>query len=72
MVLHGEIWNARKDVRAHLHTHDISMVLDGAGELCAILVFSDITRLGRGRVLSGILAFHDALTDLPNRNVMMD
>jgi len=70
---HGEIWNRRKDGELYLQRMTISMVLGDNGEPSRyVSVFSDITALSRKDEYIKHLAFHDALTDLPNRTLLMD
>ncbi|MFP3977563.1 diguanylate cyclase domain-containing protein [Marinobacter sp. KMM 10035] len=70
---HGEIWNRRKDGELYLQRMTISMVPDESGEpVRYVSVFSDITTLWRKDEHIKHLAFHDALTDLPNRTLLMD
>lgn len=70
---HGEIWNRRKDGDLYLQRMTISMVPDVDGEpVRYVSVFSDITALWRKDEHIKHLAFHDALTDLPNRTLLMD
>ncbi|MCJ7765861.1 MAG: diguanylate cyclase, partial [Thiovulaceae bacterium] len=69
----GEIWNRRKDGDLYLERMTISMVRDADGEpVRYVSVFSDITALWRKDEHIKHLAFHDALTDLPNRTLLMD
>jgi len=70
---HGEIWNRRKDGELYLQRMTISMVPDDSGiPERYVSVFSDITALWRKDEHIKHLAFHDALTDLPNRTLLMD
>ena len=69
----GEIWNRRKDGDLYLERMTISMVRDVDGEpVRYVSVFSDITALWRKDEHIKHLAFHDALTDLPNRTLVTD
>lgn len=69
----GEIWNRRKDGDLYLQQMTISMVRDADGELMRyVSVFNDVTALWRKDEHLKHLAFHDALTDLPNRTLLMD
>jgi diguanylate cyclase (GGDEF)-like protein/PAS domain S-box-containing protein len=69
----GEIWNRRKDGDLYLERMTISMVRDLEGEpVRYVSVFNDITALRRKDEHLKHLAFHDALTDLPNRTLLMD
>ena len=70
---HGEIWNRRKDGTLYLQRMHISMVRNDEGEAVRyVSVFSDITEFRRKDEQIKHLAFHDALTDLPNRTLLMD
>jgi diguanylate cyclase (GGDEF)-like protein len=69
----GEIWNRRKDGELYLQRMTVSMVPDENGKpMRYVSVFSDITALWRKDEYIKHLAFHDALTDLPNRTLLMD
>jgi diguanylate cyclase (GGDEF)-like protein/PAS domain S-box-containing protein len=69
----GEIWNRRKNGALYLERMTISMVRDVDGEpIRYVSVFSDITAFWRKDEHIKHLAFHDALTDLPNRILLMD
>nr|WP_320136481.1 diguanylate cyclase [uncultured Amphritea sp.] len=69
----GEIWNRRKDGDLYLERMTISMVRDVDGEpVRYVSVFNDITALRRKDEHIRHLAFHDGLTDLPNRTLLMD
>jgi two-component system CheB/CheR fusion protein len=70
---HGEVWNRRKDGELYLQRMTISMVPDEAGEpMRYVSVFSDITALWHKDQHIRHLAFHDGLTNLPNRTLLMD
>lgn len=69
----GEVWNRRKDGGLYLERMTISMVQDVDGDpIRYVSVFSDITALWRKDEYIKHLAFHDALTDLPNRTLLID
>ncbi len=69
----GEIWNRRKNGAFYLERMSISIVRDVDGEpIRYVSVFSDITAFWRKDEHIKHLAFHDALTDLPNRTLLMD
>lgn len=70
---YGEIWNRRKDGDLFLERLTISMVRDEKGRpLRYVSVFSDITDLWHKDEHLKHLAFYDALTDLPNRTLLME
>ncbi|MGB5446351.1 MAG: diguanylate cyclase [Psychromonas sp.] len=70
---YGEIWNRRKNGDIFLARLTISMVRDEKGRpLRYISVFSDITDLWHKDEHLKHLAFYDALTDLPNRTLLME
>lgn len=69
----GEIWNRRKSGDLYLERMTVSMVDDADGKSVRyVSVFSDITDLWHKDEHIKHLAFHDALTDLPNRTLMME
>lgn len=69
----GDIWNRRKNGDVFLERITISMIRNADGEPARyVSVFSDITDLWRKDETLRHLAFHDALTDLPNRFLLME
>ena len=69
----GDIWNRRKDGEIYLERITISMIRDPAGKpIRYVSVFNDITDLWRKDEYLKHLAFHDALTDLPNRSLLIE
>ena len=69
----GEIWNRRKDGGLYLERMAIRVVYGMDGEpVRYVSVFSDITDLWHKDEHIKHLAFHDALTDLPNRTLLME
>ncbi len=69
----GEIWNRRKSGEAYLEWLTINRIDDDAGRpVHYASVFHDITESRRKDERIQHLAFHDALTGLPNRALLMD
>ncbi|EME68650.1 diguanylate cyclase [Paramagnetospirillum caucaseum] len=69
----GELWNRRKDGEAFLVWQTVSAILDSAGKtLRYVALFSDVTDVRRDDQRIRHIAFHDALTDLPNRILLRD
>ncbi len=69
----GEIWNRRKDGEVYLEWLTITKIRSSIGEpVQYVSVFNDITKSRYNDEKIKHLAFHDALTDLPNRSLLMD
>ena len=69
----GEIWNRRKDGEVYPEWLHINAIRGEDGEIHYFVgVFSDTTRQLELRQRLQYLAYHDALTGLPNRQLFMD
>jgi diguanylate cyclase (GGDEF)-like protein/PAS domain S-box-containing protein len=69
----GDIWNRRKNGEIFPERITITRINDSAGApIRYVSVFSDITDLWREDEYIKHLAFHDALTDLPNRALLIE
>jgi diguanylate cyclase (GGDEF)-like protein/PAS domain S-box-containing protein len=69
----GEMWLRRQDGELKLVWVNISVVKNAAGRIVNyVLVFSDITAIKDAEERLNYLAYHDALTDLPNRSLLAD
>lgn len=69
----GEIWNRRKNGNAYLQWTTINHVLPQYDEPdCYVAVFTDATELWSKNERIAHLAYHDHLTDLPNRTLLLD
>jgi diguanylate cyclase (GGDEF)-like protein/PAS domain S-box-containing protein len=69
----GELWNRRKSGEIFLEHQTIRMIRNADNEgVRYVSVFSDFTEAWRKNERIRHLAFHDHLTDLPNRSVLID
>jgi len=69
----GEIWNRRKNGELYPEFLHINAIRDEEGEVLHYAgVFSDASRHRELRDQIDRLAYHDALTDLPNRKLFLD
>lgn len=69
----GEIWTRRKNAHLCPELVSISAVLDAFGSLTHyVAIFTDITELKESQQRLEHLAYHDALTGLPNRALLGD
>jgi diguanylate cyclase (GGDEF)-like protein/PAS domain S-box-containing protein len=69
----GEIWDKRKNGEPYPKWLNISAVKDAEERITNYIgVFSDITERKRVEAHIEFLAYHDALTELPNRLLAMD
>ncbi|HZX30234.1 MAG TPA: diguanylate cyclase, partial [Rhodocyclaceae bacterium] len=69
----GDIWNRRKDGELYVQHTRISAVRDAEGRISHFVgMASDITDLKEEQTHLEKMAFHDPLTDLPNRILLAD
>ncbi|MBC9071500.1 EAL domain-containing protein [Thauera sp. CAU 1555] len=72
-VWRGELSNRTKDGRVVHEQTSISPIFDDKGEIAHfVAVKEDITRRKEAEAYVNHLAYHDALTDLPNRRLFRD
>lgn len=69
----GEIWNKRKDGEPYIEQLTISDIANSSGETTNYVgIFSDITQLKTQQQALEMMAYHDVLTQLPNRVLLTD
>jgi diguanylate cyclase (GGDEF)-like protein/PAS domain S-box-containing protein len=67
----GEIWNRRKNGEVYPQLSSLSAIHDDNGAVAYyVAVFTDISRLKEAEQRLEHLAYHDPLTDLPNRALL--
>ena len=68
----GEIWNRYKNGDIRVEWLSIAKIRDGEGVAQHLAIFHDITRRKEAEELLRFKAHHDALTELPNRELFKD
>ena len=72
-VWQGELWNRKKNGELFAQLGNISAVRNEAGQTTHYVgLFSDITEIKESQRHLEHLAYHDALTQLPNRSLLAD
>jgi diguanylate cyclase (GGDEF)-like protein/PAS domain S-box-containing protein len=70
---HGEMWNRHKSGDLYVEWLSVSSIYDHKGDVTHFVgIFSDITARKQAEERLVHVAHHDALTDLPNRVLLMD
>jgi diguanylate cyclase (GGDEF)-like protein len=69
----GEIWNRKKSGEVYPELLTINSIKDNSGTTSHyVAVFKDISEIKDSEEKLRLLAFHDALTSLPNRTLFLD
>nr|WP_297348379.1 EAL domain-containing protein [uncultured Glaciecola sp.] len=69
----GEVWNRRKSGEVYAEIETISSVCDPDGKIQNfVALFTDITRIKNYQSQLEQIAHYDALTQLPNRTLLLD
>lgn len=68
----GEVWNRRKSGETYIELLSITRIEAGAEHGGYVGTFTDITKRKEAEELMTHKAYHDALTDLPNRALFRD
>jgi diguanylate cyclase (GGDEF)-like protein/PAS domain S-box-containing protein len=69
----GEVWRRHKNNTEFPSWTTVSKVKDASGQIAHYVhVFMDITHFKQAQDHLGFLAYHDSLTQLPNRLLLMD
>jgi len=65
-----QTWISHENKEHHMHTH--VMPMEFYDEVVALVVSSDITELKKAQEQMEHMAYHDALTNLPNRSYLVE